>query len=153
FAHIRREMRFKHTMIIQIGSSLVSAVVGVSAALAGESYRSLVWSAIAGTLTSVLLTLVFRPPGVLLLPGFREIPHVFTFCRYAGSSTLISHMGNSALDLIMGKVLDMNAVGIFGRAVGAISIFSKVIMEGLVGIMLPRFSKQHRDGGIDKHQY
>lgn len=153
YAHIRREMRFKHTMIIQITSTLVSAVVGVSAALAGESYRSLVWSAIAGTLTSVIMTLVFRPPGVLLLPGFREIPHVFTFCRYAGSSTLISHMGNRAPDLIIGKILDMSAVGIYGRAVGAISIFGKVIMEGLAGVMLPRFSKQHRDGGVDKNQY
>ena len=33
-AHIRREMRFKHIMIIQIASSLVSSTVAVSAALA-----------------------------------------------------------------------------------------------------------------------
>lgn len=153
FAHIRREMRFHHTMVIQVASTFVSAVVGISAALAGEAYRSLVWSAIAGTLTSVFLTLVYRPPGMLLLPGLREIPHVFAFCRYAGPSELIIHAGQTAPDWILGKILDMSAVGLYSRALGTINIFSKAFMEGLWGVILPYFSKQHREGAIDREQY
>lgn len=153
FAYIRREMRFHHAMIIQVASALAAAVVALIAALAGEAYRSLVWSAIAGTLTSVVFTLIYRPPGVLLLPGFREIPHVFAFCRYSGSSALITHAGYTAPDWILGKVLDMSAVGIYSRALGTVSIFSKAFTEGLWGVVLPHFSKQHREGKIDKDQY
>lgn len=153
FAYIRREMRFNHTMVIQVASTFVSAVVGISAALAGEAYRSLVWSAIAGTLTSVIFTLVYRPPGMLLLPGLREIPHVFAFCRYAGPSDLIIHAGQTAPDWILGKILDVSAVGLYSRALGTINIFSKAFMEALWGVVLPHFSKQHREGTIDRDQY
>ncbi|SFH18377.1 Membrane protein involved in the export of O-antigen and teichoic acid [Nitrosospira sp. Nsp14] len=153
FAYLRREMRFQHTMIIQVASAIASAATGITAALAGEGYRSLVWSAIAGTLTSVIFTLLFRPKGVLLLPGLREIPHVFAFCRYAGSSEIIIHAGQTAPDWILGKVLDMGAVGLYSRAVGTINIFGKAFTEGLWGVILPHFSKQHRDGKIDSDQY
>ncbi|HTJ54112.1 MAG TPA: oligosaccharide flippase family protein, partial [Nitrosospira sp.] len=153
FAHIRREMRFHHSMIIQVASALVAAITALITALAGEAYRALVWSAIAGTLTSVIFTLIYRPPGVLLLPGFREIPHVFAFCRYSGSSALITHAGHTAPDWILGKVLDMSAVGIYSRALGTVSIFSKAFLEAIWGVVLPHFSKQHRDGKIDGDQY
>ncbi|SEK28211.1 lipopolysaccharide biosynthesis protein [Nitrosovibrio tenuis] len=153
FAHIRREMRFRHAMVIQVASAFVSATVGIFAAFAGEAYRSLVWSAIAGTLTSVFFTLVFRPKGMLLLPGLREIPHVLAFCRYAGPSELIYHAGQTAPDWILGKVLDMSAVGLYSRALGTVSIFNKAFLEGLWGVIMPHFSRQHRDGAIDKDQY
>jgi O-antigen/teichoic acid export membrane protein len=153
FAYLRREMRFQHTMIIQVASAIASAATGITAALAGEGYRSLVWSAIAGTLTSVIFTLLFRPPGVILLPGIREVPHVFAFCRYAGSSEIIVHAGQTAPDWILGKVLDMGAVGLYSRALGTVNIFNKAFTEGLWGVILPHFSKQHRDGKIDGDQY
>ena len=153
FAYIRREMRFHHTLIIQVASALASAATGIIAALWGEGYRSLVWSAIAGTATSVIFTLLFRPSGVMLLPGLREIPHVFAFCRYAGSSEILIHAGQTAPDWILGKVLNMGAVGLYSRAVGTVNIFSRAFTEGLAGVILPHFSKQHRDGKIDRDQY
>ena len=153
FAYIRREMRFHHTLIIQVASALASSATGIIAALWGEGYRSLVWSAIAGTATSVIFTLLFRPPGVMLLPGLREIPHVFAFCRYAGSSEILIHAGQTAPDWILGKVLNMGAVGLYSRAVGTVNIFSRAFTEGLAGVILPHFSKQHRDGKIDRDQY
>ena len=153
FAYIRREMRFHHTLIIQVASALASSATGIIAALWGEGYRSLVWSAIAGTATSVIFTLLFRPSGVMLLPGLREIPHVFAFCRYAGSSEILIHAGQTAPDWILGKVLNMGAVGLYSRAVGTVNIFSRAFTEGLAGVILPHFSKQHRDGKIDRDQY
>ena len=153
FAHIRREMRFQHTMVIQVASVIVSSLVGILSALAGEAYRSLVWSAIAGTATSVLFTFVFRPKGMLLLPGIREIPHVFAFCRYAGSRELITHAGHTSPDWILGKLLDLSAVGLYSRALGTIGLFNKAFLEALWGVILPHFSRQHRDGSLDKDQY
>lgn len=154
FAHIRREMRFQHTLVIQVGGSLVSAIVVlVSAYYFKQAYLSLVWSAIAGTLATVLLTFMYRAPGLPLLPGFREIPHVLAFCKYAGPNALITYIGTTAPDWILGKVMGMSAVGLFSRASGTIGLFSKAFMEGLGGVALPHFSKQHREEEIDKEQY
>ena len=47
----------------------------------------------------------------------------------------------------------MGAVGLYSRALGTINIFSKAFTEGLWGVILPHFSKQHRDGKIDSDQY
>lgn len=154
FAHIRREMRFQHSLVIQVGSALVSAVVVIiSAYYYKQAYLSMVWSAIAGTASGVLLTFMFRAPGLPLLPGFREIPHVLAFCKYAGPNALINYIGSTAPDWILGKVLGMSSVGLFSRASGTIGLFSKAFMEGLAGVSLPHFSKQHRENEIDREQY
>lgn len=153
FAYIRREMRFKHTMVIQVGSSTVSAIVAIFSAYHGEAYLSLVWSAIAGTATSVLLTFAYRSPGLPTTPGFSEIPHVLAFCKYAGPSAIITHLGRTAPDWILGKAVDMSAVGLFSRATGTINMFNTAFMDAIWGVTLPHFSKQHREGGIDTKQY
>jgi hypothetical protein len=65
---------------------------------------------------------------MLLLPGIREIPHVFAFCRYAGSRELITHAGQTSPDWILGKLLDLSAVGLYSRALGTIGLFHKAFL-------------------------
>ena len=93
------------------------------------------------------------PGRRIATPRSPEIPHVFAFCRYSGSSALITHAGHTSPDWILGKVLDMSAVGLYSRAVGTVGIFSKAFLEAVWGVVLPHFSKQHRDGKIDSDQY
>ena len=153
FAYLRREMRFQNTMIIQVASAIASAATGITAALAGEGYRSLVWSAIAGTLTSVIFTLLFRPPGVMLLPGLREIPHVFAFCRYAGIERNHHSRGPDRAGLDTGKSAGYGCGRAIQPCLGNSQHFQQSFTEGLWGVILPHFSKQHRDGKIDSDQY
>ncbi|MHB1052278.1 MAG: lipopolysaccharide biosynthesis protein [Thiobacillus sp.] len=153
FAFLRREMRFREMMWIQVLSAIVGASVGIATAWHGEGYRALVWSAIAGTLTTVALCQVFRPKAVSLKPGFREIGHVFRFCRYAGSDSILSHLNSSAPDLILGKVLGMQMVGLFSRAAGTIAMFNSVVLDGLASVVLPYFSKALREGKETRTAY
>lgn len=153
FALLRREMRFREIMLVRVGSAVVGAIVGVFTAWNGEGYRALVWSAIAGTLTTVALCHLYRPKGISLRPGVREIGHVFRFCRYAGPETIVSHVGDTAPDWILGKVLDMQMVGLFSRAAGTIALFSAVVQEGLGSVLLPYFSKSLREGRESRTAY
>lgn len=153
FAYLRREMLFRSMMVVRVGSALVGTVVGITTAWHGEGYRALVWSAIAGTVTTVLLCHLYRPRGLSLRPGLQEIGHVLRFCRYAGPETLVSHVGTTAPDWILGKTLDMQAVGLFSRASGTVALFSAVVLEGLAGVLLPYFSRQLRDGGDSRSAY
>lgn len=146
FAFLRRELRFREIMLVRVGSTLLGAVVGITTAWYGEGYRALVWSAIAGTVTTVALCHLYKPSGVSLRPGIRGIGHVLRFCRYAGPETIISHVGDTAPDWILGKALDMQAVGLFSRAVGTIALFRIAVLDGLLTVLLPYFSKNLREG-------
>lgn len=145
-AYLRREMQFNKLMVIQVVSAVVAAITVVVCAWYGEGYRSMVWSAIAGTVTTVLISQIYRPSRMPYLPGIRELGRVFKFCRYAGPESLINHASASSPDMIMGKVLGMEMVGLFSRAAGTISIFSRLIMSGLSGVLLPYFSNALRAG-------
>lgn len=153
FAYLRREMQFKKLMVIQIGSGVVAAITAIVSAWSGEGYRAMVWSAIAGTTTTVIICQVYRPSRLPYLPGFRELGRVFKFCRYAGPESMINHASTTAPDWIMGKVLSMQMVGLFGRASGTLSIFTQLILSGLSGVLLPYFSKALRDGEDTRPPY
>lgn len=146
FAFLRRQMRFRTIMTIRVTSATIGAIAGITTAWHGEGYRALVWSSMAGTITTVIICLIYKPKEISLAPGFKEIGHVFRFCRYAGAESIISHFGNTAPDWILGKVQGMQMVGLFSRASSTIAMFRAVVMEGLVGVLLPYFSKKFRDG-------
>lgn len=153
FAFLRREMRFQEMMWIQVISAVVGASVGIAAAWHGEGYRALVWSAIAGTLATVAVCQIFRPREVTFKPGLREIGHVFRFCRYAGTDSIIGHLNTSAPDMILGKMLGMPMVGLFSRATGTIALFNAVVMKGLSSVVLPYFSRALREGKETRPAY
>lgn len=153
FALLRREMRFGDMMVIRVVSAAVGTTVGIVTAFYGEGYRALVWSAISGTVTTVILCFLYKPKGTSLRPGILEIPHVFKFCRYAGADSIVSHIGTTAPALIFGKVLNMESVGIFSRATGTISLFNASVLEGLKGVILPFFSQKVREGKASNVSY
>ncbi|MEA3642641.1 MAG: lipopolysaccharide biosynthesis protein [Lamprobacter sp.] len=153
FALLRREMRFGDIMVIRVVSAAVGTTVGIVTAFYGEGYRALVWSAISGTVTTVLLCFVYKPRDVSLVPGFAEISHVFKFCRYAGADSIVSHIGSSSPEMIFGKVLGMESVGIFSRATGTITLFNSSVLEGLKGVVLPVFSQKVREGSASNVSY
>lgn len=153
FAFLRRGMRFREMMWIQVSSAVVGASVGIATAWQGEAYRALVWSAIAGTMTTVAICQYFRPKEISLKPGIREIGHVFRFCRYAGTDSIIGHLNTSAPDMILGRVLGMQMVGLFSRASGTLNLFNAVVMDGLASVVLPYFSKALRENKETRTAY
>ncbi len=153
FAYLRREMLFRKIMWVRVGSALVGTITGIVTAWYGEGYRALVWSAIAGTASTVVLCHLHRPRGLSLRPGLRQIGHVLRFCRYAGPETLIDHAGDTAPDWIIGKALDMPSVGIFSRASGTVALFSAIVLDGLASVLLPYFSRQMREGSESRSAY
>ncbi|HEY1042869.1 MAG TPA: lipopolysaccharide biosynthesis protein [Telluria sp.] len=150
---LRRELKFGALYCINVASGVASLVVSVGLALAGYGFLSLAWGAVASTAASVLASLCFRPRGMPWRPGWRGMRQLLSFGAYANSSNVLDEVGVAAPDLVIGKVLGAEAVGLFSKALGVLGIFNVLITKAVMPVVLPLFSAQARDGHDMKEPY
>lgn len=152
-AYLRREMIFTPLYWIKVVSALVHAITFVVFALWGLGYMSPAWAAMAGIIATVGMTVVWRPKELPILPGFKELRSVLSFGSIASGSSIVGEVNNAAPDLIIGKALSMEAVGIFGKAMALIQIFNRLIMTSIWPVVLPHFAAQSRTGRDMKESF
>jgi len=152
-SYIRRQMRFKFVMKLEVVCSLVSTATVITLAYAGFSYMSMAWSSVAGIIVEISILVYFRPTELPRLPGLKDVKHVLKFSYVAVSETLISQLGGYLPDLIVGKVLGMQVLGLLSRAKGTEALFDRVITSAIQPVLLPFFSKQNRAGENIKKPY
>ncbi len=151
-ALLRKEMRFDLIARINLTSSLVQPVVSITLAYLGFSYMSLAWATVAGTFTSVMMTLLYRntkPTFSLSLSNWKDFFH---YGSHNTITNLASTVTSSAPDLIIGKLLNMHLVGIFNRGQGLLQNIRNIALGGIKPILLPHFSKKlsHGDDALSQ---
>lgn len=152
-AYLRREMQFGILFRVNVASALVHAICAVTLASLGFSYMSMAWAAVAGVITTILVVNLYRPAGLPYLPQFKRITNIVRFGGYASTANLTEEAGRSAPDLVIGRVLSMDDVGLFGRAVGLVRLFNRLVSSAIWPVVLPYFSAVHRDGSSIKEVY
>lgn len=152
-AYLRREMIFTPLYWIKVVSALVHSIAYVGFALWGLGYMSPAWAAMAGIFVTVGMTIVWRPKELPLFPGFKEMRNVVRFGSVASGGSVVGEINFAAPDLIIGKVLGMEAVGVFGKAMALLQIFNRLIMNSIWPVVLPHFSAQSRDGKDMKQSF
>lgn len=146
-AYLRRELNFAPLYRVKTISTLIHASATVGLAYAGFSYMSMAWAAIIGTTSSILLVNLYRPRHLPIWPSLKEARHVFYFGSFASGASVVGEIGKAGPELVIGKILNMAAVGLFGRAMGLIEIFNRAVMQAVWSVALPYFSSRNRDGG------
>jgi len=141
---LRRNMRFDQLMLINLMSALVGSSTSILCALEGMSYLSLAWGAIAGTSITILGALFYSPKEFTLLPGFSEIKGIIHYGSFSSINQILQHLSTTAPDIILGKLQNMYAVGIFSRAMGSLNIIATVLVNGIRPILMPYFAEAHR---------
>lgn len=144
-ALLRREMRFDKLIKINLSSAFMNASTSILLAMNGYSFMSLAWGAVAGTLTSVVVSQLYRPEGLSFIPALSKVREIIVYGSYNTLTNFTSSISTSAPDLIMGKMLDMHFVGIFSRGNGLLQMVSNLVVGGIRPILLPYFSQQHRE--------
>ena len=150
---LRRQMRFGAIYWINVANALANLVVCVVLVKLGFGYLSLAWAAVAGGVTTVAVSLLFRPPEMPWLPGWRGVRQLLSFGAYATGSNVLDEVGVAAPDMIIGKVLSVEAVGLFGKAQAVLNIFNMLITKAVTPIILPLFAAHSRDGRDMKRVY
>lgn len=143
---LRRDLRFGDIARIDLTSTVAQNACAVLLAWLGFGFMSLAWSALVGILTSVLGVLFYRPAGLPWKPSLSEWRRVLSFSSYVSGSSLLTFAHHSASDLLLGKIMGMEAVAYFNRAHGLSTILGTVLNRAVSAVSLPYFAEQNRIG-------
>lgn len=146
-ALLRRNMLFGKVATIELASAFVGFIVGISAAFAGKGYMSIVWSSNASTITLVVLSMRHRPDNMPFFPAFTEWRDILKFGLNVGIADFTLQSGNSLTELLIGKIQNLAAVGIYSRAFGAIGLFGQLFAYSISPVILPYLSEARRNKG------
>lgn len=142
----RRNMRFRELAIIGIGTTVISIAVTVILAMRGHGPMSLAWGAVANTFSTFLFTLPLRTAQMSWRPSLRGIRPMLGFGGTVTGASILGFINNSIADLMLGRLMSMEAVGLFNRAT-ALNRYFTTALSGVIGpVMLPWLSQLNRDG-------
>lgn len=144
---LRRQLRFSAIYLINVTHGAINLIVSVSLALWGFGAMSLAWAALAATLAALLLSLRLRPPGMPWRPGIKGLREIVTFGLFSTGGGLVDEAGVAAPDLIIGKIIGVDGVALFGKATGMLNLFNQAITSAVSPVIFPLFSAQARNGG------
>ncbi len=147
-AVLQRDMAFRALFVVNVAAAIANAGVAIGLAWAGWSALSLAWALVAQQAVRGLLGIRLSrrvPPFPLTLRGARPV------LRFGSGSSLLSLSGAIGMrspELIIGRILDFTAVGLFGRAT-ALSGHLRLLVSGAIGgVFFPAFARL-RDSGED----
>lgn len=145
-SYLRRDMRFKDIAVINSMSTLTQNVAAVLLAWIGLSYMSLAWSSLIGILATILCVLYYRPATLPWLPSLAEWRRVIKFGSYVSGSSLVSYFNASLSDLLLGRLINMEAVALFNRAKSLSELIGSILWQASNSVSLPYFSQAIREG-------
>jgi O-antigen/teichoic acid export membrane protein/peptidoglycan/xylan/chitin deacetylase (PgdA/CDA1 family) len=143
---LRRENQLTAIFYVKTASALCHVGVAVGLALHGAGAISLAWANFAGILAFGVAGNLLRPAAMPWLPRFNNMRDILSFGSVSSLGSLANIAGTSTPELIVGKLLNMAAVGYFSRATGLVQLFSRLIASALTPLILPYFSQMRRDG-------
>lgn len=151
--YLRRQMRFSAMFAINASNSAANLVVAVTLAWLGYGYLSLAFAAVAGTVAGLLASLWQRPRVLPWRPALAGVRQIFAFGALSTGGGLIDEAGVAAPELIIGKIIDIGSVGIFGKAQGLLNVFNQAITSAVSPVVFPLFAARARDGGDVRQVY
>ncbi|RYD94856.1 MAG: polysaccharide biosynthesis protein [Sphingomonadales bacterium] len=139
-ALMARAMAFRGHFAVNVGAAAIQAAVAVGLAAAGFSALSLAWATLASGLARGIIAQLLRPslPWPLRLDGLRP---VLNFGSRSSVLYLTGALGTRTPDLIVGKLLTLNAVGLYSRAVSLSDQFRMLISGAIGSVFYPAFAR------------
>jgi len=144
-ARLKKELKFRQTLLPELGKSASKAIVSISLALAGFGVWSLVWGQIAANITvSVLYWIIYRWRPRLTL----DIPTSRRLLGYSVQTVISELMGtiqNNIDYLIVGKRLGSNDLGFYTMAFRVPELLIINMCYIVSNALFPAYSKLQND--------
>ena len=150
---LRRDMDFGTLAWCNVAGGAATAAISIALAVLNYSFMALIWGTIAGNVVVLVLLLASQRRANLFRPSFCGYRDIFGFGAYSSGTVIINVFYNLAPQLILARVLDFNAVGLYGRASNITQIFDKWVIQVLNPVILPAISAHKRAGGDLKRIY
>ena len=147
-ALLGRAMDFRSLFFVNVGAAVANAAVALGLAAAGQSAMALAWAAVAQAAARALIgswASGARLALPLRLAGARPI------LRFGSSASLLyvsGALGTRSPELIIGRMLNFAAVGLYGRAAGLSGQLRQLVSGAIGAVVYPAFARI-RDAGDD----
>ncbi|WP_411686483.1 lipopolysaccharide biosynthesis protein [Acinetobacter pseudolwoffii] len=148
-AKLTKEMNFKLQMKLQIPSTVIAGIVGISMAYQGYGVWSLVWLNLIQAISFTVQTLVFMKWRPSLIFNFERFKCHFNFGYKLTLASLIDVIFNDSYRIVIGKFYSPATVGFFHQA-ETLRLFPVQQISTVVGkVTYPLFAKMNDDDGND----
>lgn len=153
-ALLRRDLSFGRIALASNLSALLNLTAAMVLAWLGFGYLSLAWAALATTLLNGILLVLLHPwPWWIFRPCLGQWRQVLGFGGYSTINGLLNVLYMQWPQLLLGRILGFDAVGLYSRAAMLCQLGDRLIMGAVGAVALPAVSRQFREGGDLKQSY
>lgn len=144
-AKLTKEMNFKLQMKLQIPSTIIAGIVGISMAYLGYGVWSLVWLNLAQAIVFSIQNWIFISWRPSLIFDWNKFKYHFLFGYKLTLASLIDVIYNDAYRIIIGKFFSPSSVGYFHHA-ETMRLFPVQQISSVLGkVTYPLFSNIDND--------
>jgi O-antigen/teichoic acid export membrane protein len=152
-ALLTRDMAFGRLALISVVTTVVNGIMGIVLASLGFSAMSYAWASVGSAAAGVLLSFYFYPSWSIFCPLLREWRSVLGFGVFDSATIVLHRLTENAFYLILGRLLNVEAVGLCQRAFLLAGFPERVFLSGFGAVALPAFSEKVRQGHDLKDSY
>ncbi|MCZ2813417.1 lipopolysaccharide biosynthesis protein [Modestobacter sp. VKM Ac-2979] len=143
---LRREMDFRRLGFISVVNVVVTAVVGISGALAGWGALALVVAGVAATAANTAQSWMYVRWRPRTLPKMQEARSLWLYSRGLLGYSTVNYWSRNADSLLIGKVLGAAALGYYARAYNLMLLPVGQMRTVLTTVLFPALSRAQEDG-------
>ena len=157
-ALLRREMAFHVIAVCDSIATTATLITSIGLAATGFSFMGPVWGLVAGSLAQAILFCTYRlwtyPRELrMFLPCLTGWRNVLRFGAYSSGTVIITSLNQWSPQLILGRVLDFTAVGLYARSANIMIMFDRLVTDVLKPVILPAMTQHSGDMAALKRFY
>jgi O-antigen/teichoic acid export membrane protein len=134
-------------------AALITVATSIGLVALGWGFLGLLIGSVVGQAAAVALLVGARRDLRIFRPSFNGWRDVIGFGAYSSAVVIINVIYNAWPQLILGRILDFTAVGLYGRAAGSTQLFDRLFLGVLGPVIMPAIAAQTRAGADLKRLY
>ena len=146
-ALLTRAMNFRRLFVISTSAAIANGAVALGLAANGYSALALAWALVAQALVRAVLGAWLSGVRLPFPPSLADARPILNFGSASSVLFVSGALGTRTPELIIGRILGLTAVGLYGRA-ASLAVQLHSLMAGAVGqVFYPAF-RRLRDQGV-----
>jgi O-antigen/teichoic acid export membrane protein len=150
---LRRDLQFGTLARCNLAGATITAIVSIALAAWNYSFLAPILGTIVGNGAVLALLVTARGDLTMFQPSISGYRDVIGFGAYSGGTALINVFANLAPQLILARMLDFSAVGLYSRAINVTQVFDKLVTQVFSPVIMPAIFAHTRVGGDVKRIY
>ena len=143
-ARLQRDMRFRSFMYVSICGNLTNGVVAIVVAALGYGAISLAWGSLAGVVVTLTGHYIILGRDGMIRPSLRNYRSLLSFGLYSTGTGLLVGLSERAPDLLLGRLINMEAAGLFSRGNGLVMLFRSALTNAVAPVVASSLAMLHR---------